>query len=242
MTVALIGITQPYIGTHAERLAMSVTGLKAGYKFGESDTGICYMLDGTGAWVVDPFVDAGALRALIGTPAGASVSADIAGIKTQTDKTPKLISKPVAFWSDPQLALTVTTPAGTLTMPSVVVAGLPAGAIVTHAKAIVMSRVIMNDSVATNYLDGATVAVTSQVIQIKKGGGAWVDAITFLNTQLSIAGTTREGGPVLACSIDLSGTITGNDTYSFQWLLAKALAADLYLQGVHVLIQLDYTV
>jgi len=170
------------------------------------------------------------------------VPASVALIKTQTDKTPKLISKPVAFWSDPQLALTVTTPAGTLTMPSVVVAGLPAGAIVTHAKAIVMSRVIMNDSVATNYLDGATVAVTSQVIQIKKGGGAWVDAITFLNTQLSIAGTTREGGPVLACSIDLSGTITGNDTYSFQWLLAKALAADLYLQGVHVLIQLDYTV
>jgi len=87
MTVALIGITQPYIGTHAERLAMSVTGLKAGYKFGESDTGICYMLDGTGAWVVDPFVEAGALRALIGTPAGASVSADIAAIEAEVQTT-----------------------------------------------------------------------------------------------------------------------------------------------------------
>ncbi len=146
-----------------------------------------------------------------------------------------------AFWSDPQLGVTIPAVAGTLTLPGVVVAGLPAGAVVTRAKAILLYRVIDNLNVALNKLDGATVALTSQVVQINKGGGAWSDAITFLDDQLSIAGSTREGGSPLACAIDLAATVTGNDTYNFRWLLAKADLASLYLQGVHMLIQLSYS-
>ncbi len=168
---------------------------------------------------------------------------DVALIKTQTDKiAAKMIFSPKSFWSNPQLGLTVTTPAGTLTLPSVVIAGIPAGATIVHAKAFLVSRIVENLNVALNKLDGATVAATSQVIQIQKGAGARVDAITFLDDQFSIAGSTREGGPVVGCATDLAATITGNDTYSFQWLLAKADLASLYFQVVHMIIELDYTV
>jgi len=161
---------------------------------------------------------------------------------TIRNKIYKQLIQPVPFWSDPQLGVTVPAAAGTLTLPAVVVAGLPTGAVVTHAKVIMTARVIDNLNVALNKLNGATVAATSQVIQVQKGAGAWVDAICFIDDQLSIAGSTREGGPVLVCSNTLATTITGNDTYSFRWLLARADLDSLYLQGVHMLIQLDYSI
>jgi hypothetical protein len=164
-------------------------------------------------------------------------------VKAQTDKiAAKMLYLLSTFWSDPQLGVTVPAAAGTLTLPAVVVAGLPTGAVVTHAKVLLTARVIENLNVALNKLNGATVAATSQVIQVQKGAGAWVDAICFIDDQLSIAGSTREGGPVLACSNTLATTITGNDTYSFRWLLARADLDSLYLQGVHMLIQLDYSI
>lgn len=170
------------------------------------------------------------------------VQTDTTDIKTNTDLIPDLISGPITYWSDTQLGLTIPAVAGTLAMPSVVVSGLPVGATVISAKAILIYRILDNLNAGANKLDGATVAATSQVVQIKKGGGAWVDAITFLDDQFSIAGSTREGGAPVACAIDLSTTITGNDTYSFQWLLAKADLASLYMQGVHMLIQVAYTI
>ena len=149
----------------------------------------------------------------------------------------------VTFYSDPVLGLTLPASAGTLAIGTVAVAGLPAGVTVVHAKCFLVSRIIENlDTAATNYIDGATVANTSQVIQVKKGAGAYADCITFLAGQASMYASGREGGPVFVCANDMASTITGNDTYTFQWLLAKAHSASLYLQGVHCIIQLWYSV
>jgi len=148
----------------------------------------------------------------------------------------------VTFWSDPYLGLTIPATPGTLTMPSVVVAGIPTGATITHVKCLVMCRVIDNLAAVANKLNGATVAATSQVIQVKLASGAWADAITFLDDQISMAALTREGGTVFVSSNNMSATVTGNGTVSFQWLLAAADSASIYLQGVHTIVQVTYSI
>jgi hypothetical protein len=169
-----------------------------------------------------------------------TVIANVASIKTQTDKTPKFSFTMVADWSPSQLTATIPAAAGTLTLPSVVLAGLPAGATIVKAKAYLTSRLISNTNVAGNSLNGATVAATSQVVQIQKGAGAWNDAIVFIDAEFSQAGLVGEGG-IFKPSVDLSAVITGNDTYNFQWLLARAQLDAIVLQGVKIAIQVSYT-
>ena len=148
---------------------------------------------------------------------------------------------PVPDWSESQLTVTIPAAAGTLTLPSVVMAALPVGATITRARAILTSRIIYNTNAAANKLNGATVAATSQVIQIKKDAGAWVDAINFIDDQFSQAGLVSEGGVFIPGSMNLAATVTGNGTYTFQWLLARADLDAIVMQGVKMAIQVSYT-
>ena len=150
---------------------------------------------------------------------------------------------PTPFWSTVQLGLTIPAfgAAGTLTLPSVTIASLPAGATVVYARPFMISRVIKNLGAATNKLYGATVAATSQVIQIKKDSGAWVDAITFIDDQFSQDGYAIEGGALILDATNMATVISGNGVYTFQWLLAAADIASIYFQGVKMAIQLSYS-
>ena len=171
---------------------------------------------------------------------------DVLGIKTDTaitvkdnvssamrylkglmdSKTRQLFS--MDFWSAPQEEVAIPAVAATLTLPSVVVADLPAGATIVMAIAIVKFRAIENTPAGANKLSGATVAATSQVIQVQdSAAGGWVDAINFVDDQFGIAGSTREGGDVLLGSIDIAVRVDANDTYSFRYLLALADVASL---------------
>jgi hypothetical protein len=127
---------------------------------------------------------------------------------------PALEVSPIPDWSESQLTATIAAAAGTLTLPSVVMAALPAGAIVTRARAILTSRIVSNTNAAANKLNGATVAATSQVIQ---------------------------GGVFIPGAVNLSATVTGNGTYAFQWLLSRADVDAIVLQGVKMAIQVSYT-
>lgn len=132
---------------------------------------------------------------------------------------------PIDFWSVPVEEIAISNVAGTIALPSVVVADIPPGAIIVRAIAMVKFRAIENYNVAANSLDGATAAGVSQVIQVKdSGAGAQIDAINFVDEQFSLALSTREGGDVLIGSIDISGAgvVDSNDTYAFRYLLAKA--------------------
>jgi len=101
-----------------------------------------------------------------------------------------------------------------------------------RAIALLKFRIVENTAAATaNKLDGATVANTSQVIQIRDDTpGTYTDCINFVDDQFGIAAATREGGDVIIGSIDIagSGKVDANDTYNFQWLLG--LADEDYLQ------------
>ena len=169
----------------------------------------------------------------------ANIPADIDELKASEGR--QLFS--MDFWSNPQEEVSIPSVAGTLTLPSVTVAGLPAGATIVRAIAMVKFRIIENTNAAANKLDGATVAATSQVIQVDDSGvTGFVDAINFVDDQFSIEGETREGGDVLIGSINISARVVGNDTYSLRYLLAKADLDTINWNDVQVGLRILYSV
>ena len=171
--------------------------------------------------------------------AAANIPADVDGLKTSRDR--HLFS--MDFWSNAQEEISVATAAATKTMPDVTVAGLPSGATVARAIAIFKFRMIENTSGAANSLNGATIASTSQVIQVRADTpGTWRDAIKFVDTQFGIAALLREGGDVLIGDTDVAVEVVGNDTYNFQWLLADANQDNLNFNDVQVGLRIWYSV
>ncbi|MDP2729134.1 MAG: hypothetical protein Q8O55_01470 [Dehalococcoidales bacterium] len=151
--------------------------------------------------------------------AAANIPADIDELKTSKGR--QLFS--MDSWSVPQEEVAIPAVAATLALPNVVIGNLPAGATIVRAYAMLKFRIIENINGAANKLDGATVAATSQVVQVQdSGAGGWVDAINFVDDQFGLAASTREGGDVLIGSIDIANRVDANDTYSVRYLLAKA--------------------
>jgi flagellin-like hook-associated protein FlgL len=147
------------------------------------------------------------------------------------------------FWSAPQEEVQVGGAAGTFSLPSVTVDGLPVGATVLRAIGMLKFRMVENTNAAANKLDGGTIAGTSQVIQVRNDTpGDWNDAVPFVDGQFGLEGEIREGGDVCIGSIDISGTIIGNDIYEFQWLLGRADLDFISFNDVQVGIRVWYSV
>jgi flagellin-like hook-associated protein FlgL len=147
------------------------------------------------------------------------------------------------FWSAPQEEVQIGGAAGTVSLPAVTVEGLPTGATILRAIAMLKFRMVENTNAAANKLDGGTVADTSQVIQVRDDSpGAWADAVPFADGQFGLEGEIREGGDVCIGSIDISDTVTGDDIYEFQWLLGKAVSDFLRFNDVQVGIRAWYSV
>jgi hypothetical protein len=148
------------------------------------------------------------------------------------------------FWSDPQEEVQLGATAGTKTLPTVTVANLPSGATIVRAVAMFKFRMIENTNASANKLNGATVANTSQVIQVADDTpGTYYDAINFVDDQFGLAATTREGGDVLIGSIDIagSGKVDANDGYLFRWLLARADLDNLNFNDVQCGLRIWYS-
>jgi hypothetical protein len=143
----------------------------------------------------------------------------------------------IDFWSVPDDYIAVSNVASDITLPSVVVAGLPSGAVIERAIAIFKFRVVENTNVAANKLNGA------QEIQIRDDSpSAWTDAINFVDDMFSLAASTREGGDVLIGAIDVSGTVDGNDTYEFQWAQALSDADGITFYDLQTGLKIWYSV
>lgn len=146
---------------------------------------------------------------------------------------------PFEFWSATQALVSLTDAAapGTDTaLPDVVVAGLPAGAVVTKAIAFFLFRILENSNAGANKLQGA------QNISVQKGGaGGYATAIALVDDLFGIgAGPLREGGTVLMGNTDLSAKVTGNDTYNFQWTAALVDVANLNFYDVQTGLRIWY--
>jgi flagellin-like hook-associated protein FlgL len=127
------------------------------------------------------------------------------------------------FWSAPQEAAQIDGAGVTVSLPAVMIEGLPDGATILRAVAMLKFRMVENTNAAANGLDGETVAGTSQVIQVRDDTpGAWGNAIAFVDGQFSLKGEVRESGDVCIGSINIDSIVVVNDIYEFQWLLGKA--------------------
>ncbi len=151
----------------------------------------------------------------------------------------------VDFWSDPkeEVQLGDAVAGATVALPTVTVADLPNGATIVRAIAMFKFRMVENTNAAANKLNGATVAATSQVIQVKESvAGSYIDAINFVNDQFGLAAETREGGDVIIGDIDVSSEVDGNDTYALWWLLGRADLDYLNFNDCQVGLRIWYSV
>jgi len=148
------------------------------------------------------------------------------------------------FWSDPMEEIQVPAAAATLVFTETVqVAERPAGATIVRVTPMFKFRMVENTYDGPNALDGATVADTTQVMQVKETvGGAYVDAINFADNQFTLANLTREGGDVLIGSIDIAGEVDDNDNYTFQWKMRKCDSDFINFNDCQVGLRILYSV
>jgi hypothetical protein len=146
------------------------------------------------------------------------------------------------FWSAPVEEVSVDGDAGTLAaIATTVVAEVPG----TFVRVIGMFkfRAVENTYAGVNKLDGATVAATSQVIQIDDAATTgYVDCITFVDDMFTLAASTREGGDVIIGSTDVAARVDGNDTYTWRWLLSKADQDDINFNDAQFGLRVWYSI
>lgn len=176
-----------------------------------------------------------------------NIKTETGQIKTQTDKIASILQPPVDYWSDLKEEVQLDGDvAATIALGTVTIADLPAGA--TIVRAVAMFKFGMKENVhatIANKLDGATVANTSQVIQVADDTpGTYYDAINFVDDQFSVAAATREGGDVIIGSVNIAGAgkVDANDGYLFRWLLALADEDYLNFNDVQVGLRVWYSV
>jgi hypothetical protein len=175
-----------------------------------------------------------AIQALILSDTTPFPGADIALIKTQTDKIPTLQGGPLILSSDPVASITLNAGPVTIALPSITIAGLPAGAVLDRADAVLKFREVSEDSTADNSLSGA------QVIQAQKAvAGAWITAINCVNGQIFCLASSRGSGDALMGSADIKAQVPANGAViDFQWLSALAVGASLILSDVQVVLRM----
>ncbi|GAJ24423.1 unnamed protein product, partial [marine sediment metagenome] len=136
------------------------------------------------------------------------------------------------FWSLPQDVVTIPVGPADPTLPNVSVAGLPDGATIERAIAMFKFRMVENDNIGANALNG------DQVIQVAPD----VPAINFVDNQFTIAAKTREGGDVVIGAIDIAATVNADAAYVFHWEAAQADVASLLFNDVQMGIRIWYSI
>ena len=146
----------------------------------------------------------------------------------QTKSVPKSRTM-IPFWSDLDDVIDLPAIAADTALPSVVVSGLPSGLTLERVDVVLKVRAIENTNAGgPNAIDGA------QNIQVRKGAGAWVNAINLPDNLWTVAASTREAGDVLIGDNDVKATVNGDGTYGFQFDEALVDLASLRLNDVMV--------
>jgi hypothetical protein len=144
------------------------------------------------------------------------------------------------FWGDviEELQLTSALQANlALAGADVVIAGIPAGAIITRVVVMFMCRAIENTH--------ATIANKLQDVQnieVNFAGGAFVDAINFADDLFAVAIATREMGTVVIGDNNVNATVTGNGTCTFRIDAARADQNNLNFNDYQVGVRVFFTV
>ncbi|KKL04116.1 hypothetical protein LCGC14_2619320 [marine sediment metagenome] len=159
-------------------------------------------------------------------------------ITTEVEKTKTFYRD---FWSDVQALVTITATAQDLSLPSVVVAGLPAGATVARAIAIFKYRAAQDTSGSANNLDDGG-GTTTPAIQVRADTpGTYIDAINVVDGMVQVVASTRDSGDVWMGDNDVKSEVDENDTYEFQFDDAEAEGGNLLLRDVQCGLRVYFT-
>jgi len=158
-------------------------------------------------------------------PASPANETTVSAIKTQTDKIAGKMIFRMIKWSEGKVQVQIDAAGATTILPTITIANLPATATIVEAHLMFKFRMIENKHAGVNNLNGATVALTSQVFQIQDdGGGAWADGINLVDNFFTLASEAREGGDVIVGTpnVGVANVVDGNDTYNVRLFLGKA--------------------
>ena len=145
----------------------------------------------------------------------------------------------------------IVAAATTLTLENITVVNIPTGANIEHAYLTLVTRKIDNINEFTpNALNGATVPGVSQVIQIRPTGGAWTDAMKFVDDQFEIPAQVIPGYGHASPSyqymsnVDIAGVgkVNDNGIYELRWLLSRATLNSLELRDAFFVLDIEFEV
>jgi len=115
----------------------------------------------------------------------------------------------------PTAVLAIPAVAADKDFPSVIVAGIPSGATMLSAEAMLVIGALHDTSAAENQ-----VAAASKTLRVKKSTGAWgaddIVALTFSQNALECKASEYGGGRVLFGGTDVKAEVDGNATYNFR--------------------------
>jgi hypothetical protein len=165
---------------------------------------------------------------------GGLVSALLNAIQAKVSKLMPWID----LWSAYDAQVVVDSVAGDEALPSITIAGLPAGVTVARAIMMLKYRTIENINAAVNSVNGA------QNIQAQKAvGGAWITGIALGGGECSVPATTRESGDVMMGTADVSAQVPVNGAVmSFKWTNADAAQDSLNFNDVQIGLRIWFTV
>lgn len=144
------------------------------------------------------------------------------------------------FWSALQAAVTLTNASQDLSLPDVVVAGLPTRITITRALAIFKFRVVQDTSGVQNAL---TLGGGTPALQVRDDTpGPWTDAIDLIEDLFLVPASTIEGGDVLMGNINISAVVDGEDTYNFQLDDVLADGNNLVLRDLQTGIRVEWRI
>jgi hypothetical protein len=135
----------------------------------------------------------------------------IDGIKTNTDKMPRLVSH-MDFWSDNDDEIILTTTVGAdHNLPNLVVSGIPENATIIRVVALLKIALIKDMSGADNAINGAT----ALKVDADSEYGSTVTAIDIPDNSwaVDVSEATERGGDVMIGDNDVKTEITGNGTW-----------------------------
>ena len=145
----------------------------------------------------------------------------------------------------------IVAAATTLTLQNITVFNIPSGARIEHAYLTLVTRKIDNINEFTpNALNGATVPGVSQVIQIRPTGGAWTDAMKFVDDQFEVPAQVIPGYGHASPSyqymsnVDIAGVgkVNDNGIYELRWLLSRATLNSLELRDAFFVLDIEFEV
>ena len=120
-------------------------------------------------------------------------------------------------------------------LPNITIAGIPAGAIVTRALAMITFRNVFNTNVAVNSVSG----VQNIQCQNTTTGGPLTTVFSFVGGELSTDPASYSGGDVLIGQSDFSAQITANgDVIAFQWTQALAAQPNFNINDIQIIVRL----